>query len=184
MTAPGVFQTDAGTLQFVEFSGGDMDLGDMTLPDPNADKANQRHGKSLESLLALKNKRLQEDLTRMRVCIGPSFDVACEDVVLTPVIVQVAHEELQSAFAAMEAELSCLRAEHDKVKSLNERLEGDLLRVNQRGFQVASPAAGSEKGEVSGTNTPAGGLAGLDLGGKKATVSPRCPTSPETTVLM
>ncbi len=53
--------------QYVEFSSGDNDFEDMRLPDPNAEKANQRHGKSLETLLTTKNKRLQEEATRLRV---------------------------------------------------------------------------------------------------------------------
>lgn len=37
------------------------------LPSPNADKSSSRDGKSLEALLATKNKRLQEELTKLRV---------------------------------------------------------------------------------------------------------------------
>lgn len=62
-------------LQYVEFSGGDEDdlddppLNglDLRLPNPNADKANSQHGKSLELLLAAKNKRILEELTKFRV---------------------------------------------------------------------------------------------------------------------
>jgi homeobox protein cut-like len=36
-------------------------------PDPNADKANTQQGKSLEVLLAIKNKRILKELTRFRV---------------------------------------------------------------------------------------------------------------------
>lgn len=38
------------------------------LPNPNADKANAQQGKSLEVLLATKNKKILEELTRFRVC--------------------------------------------------------------------------------------------------------------------
>lgn len=41
---------------------------DLHLPDPNAEKANSQHGKSLEVLLATKNKRILEELTKFRVC--------------------------------------------------------------------------------------------------------------------
>ena len=41
----------------------------LRLPNPNADKANTHGGKSLEVLLALKNKKILEELTRFRVCI-------------------------------------------------------------------------------------------------------------------
>ena len=39
----------------------------MHLPNPNADKANAQDGKSLEVLLASKNKRILEELTKFRV---------------------------------------------------------------------------------------------------------------------
>jgi len=39
----------------------------LSLPDPNARKAVGRKGKSLETLFAMKNKRLQEELTKLRV---------------------------------------------------------------------------------------------------------------------
>jgi len=62
--------------QYVEFAGGDADdLDDphphgldLRLPNPNAEKANAQQGKSLETLLAAKNKRILEELTRFRVC--------------------------------------------------------------------------------------------------------------------
>jgi homeobox protein cut-like len=56
----------------VEFAGledpvdGNAD-DDVHLPDPNAEKANSQHGKSLEILLATKNKRILEELTKFRV---------------------------------------------------------------------------------------------------------------------
>lgn len=40
---------------------------DLHLPNPNAEKANSQHGKSLEVLLATKNKRILEELTKFRV---------------------------------------------------------------------------------------------------------------------
>lgn len=66
-------------LQYVEFAGFDDDIdedGDqndgyevgLQLPNPNADKTNAQQGKSLEALLATKNKRLLEELTKFRVC--------------------------------------------------------------------------------------------------------------------
>ena len=39
----------------------------LSLPDPNAEKANAQQNKSLEALLAAKNKRIMEELTRFRV---------------------------------------------------------------------------------------------------------------------
>lgn len=39
----------------------------VQMPDPNADKANLQRGQSLEGLLMSKNRKLQDDLTNMRV---------------------------------------------------------------------------------------------------------------------
>ena len=57
--------------QYVEFAGLEEEAeGDdhIQLPYPNADKANAHQGKSLEALLATKNKRILEELTKFRVC--------------------------------------------------------------------------------------------------------------------
>lgn len=40
---------------------------DIQLPNPNADKANSHQAKSLEALLATKNKKIVEELTKFRV---------------------------------------------------------------------------------------------------------------------
>lgn len=54
--------------------GGSSDALGLHLPNPNADKANAQNGKSLEVLLAVKNKKILEELTRFRVrkCHGVS----------------------------------------------------------------------------------------------------------------
>ena len=64
--------------QFVEFSGFDVyddeekdspnGYENGYLPNPDTSKQNFREGKSLELLLATKNKRLQEELTKLRAC--------------------------------------------------------------------------------------------------------------------
>jgi homeobox protein cut-like len=70
--------TELTYLQYVEFAGLDEDAeegivgnhgsdSDLQLPNPNADKANAHHGKSLEALLSTKNKRILEELTKIRV---------------------------------------------------------------------------------------------------------------------
>lgn len=67
--------------QFVEFSGTNLDEGNdvvdddttsqsdsiVRMPDPNADKANLNPGKPLENLLMSKNRKIQEQLTTLRV---------------------------------------------------------------------------------------------------------------------
>jgi homeobox protein cut-like len=46
----------------------DTDEADaLRLPDPNADKANLQRGKSLEALLMAKNRKIQDELTGLRV---------------------------------------------------------------------------------------------------------------------
>jgi homeobox protein cut-like len=79
-----------GVLQYVEFAGleGDLDEEDglasenqlgLQLPNPNASKANAHPASSLEALLATKNKRILEELTKFRV--GPPIhsrrDISC-----------------------------------------------------------------------------------------------------------
>ena len=73
-------QTEVCHMQFVEFSGANLDdeteIDDgstsnsdsvIRMPDPNADKANQNRGRPLENLLMGKNRKIQEQLTVLRV---------------------------------------------------------------------------------------------------------------------
>ena len=39
----------------------------VKMPNPNADKANRHRGKPLENLLMAKNRKLQDELTGLRV---------------------------------------------------------------------------------------------------------------------
>uniref|UniRef100_D8Q8Q9 Protein CASP n=2 Tax=Schizophyllum commune (strain H4-8 / FGSC 9210) TaxID=578458 RepID=D8Q8Q9_SCHCM len=137
-------------MKYVEFAGmeeedeaeegGAQVNGDdshLSLPNPNADKANARHGKSLEVLLATKNKRILDELAKFRIT----------------------HAELETTLNSVQARLEGTSQELEKQRALNEKLEDDLLALNQGG------------GERSGRDTPAEGadaLAGLDIGGKKA----------------
>lgn len=53
---------------------GDDSVADLVqMPDPNADKANQHRGKPLENLLMAKNRKIQDELTGLRVGIPPYF---------------------------------------------------------------------------------------------------------------
>ncbi|OBZ67168.1 Protein CASP [Grifola frondosa] len=145
-------------MKYVEFAGLDEDedydgiptegrggaLG-LHLPDPNADKANAQHGKSLEVLLATKNKRILEELTKFRIL----------------------HGELEASLQATQTQLVLTESELDKQRALNERLENDLLQMEQR----------KSNGDLNGAVSPAelaaqtDALAGLDLG-KKASDTP------------
>lgn len=117
-------------IQYVEFSGGDMDDDDVKLPDPNADVANKQLGQSLENLLVSKNRRLLEDLTKIRV----------------------SWEDLSTSHAKSEQAIESLQNELERVKELNDKLESDLMNVNE----------GGDRRERE--STPAPGLAGLDIG--------------------
>lgn len=41
----------------------------VSMPDPNAEKANRHRGKPLENLLMAKNRKLQDELTGLRVSV-------------------------------------------------------------------------------------------------------------------
>ncbi|GAA6043951.1 hypothetical protein NBRC10512_004870 [Rhodotorula toruloides] len=103
-------------MKYVEFAGMDLDdvpgeSGDsvadlVRLPDPNADKANQHRGKPLENLLMAKNRKLQDEVTSLRV----------------------AHDELVSAHEGMLGEFEQLQARCEEQKQLVDRLENDLAQ--------------------------------------------------------
>lgn len=96
--------------QYVEFSGADLDADDeVALPDPNADVSNKKLGQSLENLLVSKNRRLLEDLTKLRV----------------------AHDELTTQFNKSEESAQTDQDEIARLRQLNERLEADLMSVNK-----------------------------------------------------
>ncbi|TRM69395.1 CASP C terminal-domain-containing protein [Schizophyllum amplum] len=140
------------------YANGD-DASRLSLPNPNADKANAHHGKSLEALLATKNKRILDELAKFRVT----------------------HAELETTLTSVQSRLEGTSQELEKQRALNEKLENDLLALDR-------PA-----GERSGRETPAEGadaLAGLDIGGRKASDSPArgapipfVPSSADTSIL-
>lgn len=73
---------------------------------------------------------------------------------------QITHAELETTLNGVQARLEGTSQELEKQRALNEKLEDDLLALNQGGG-----------GERSGRDTPAEGaegLAGLNIGGKKA----------------
>ncbi|KAK7005732.1 Golgi membrane protein [Favolaschia claudopus] len=102
-------------MKYVEFAGLEEDADEVDnfesgvqLPNPNAQKANAERGKTLEALLATKNKRILEELTKFRII----------------------HAELEVSLQATEERLATTTAELDKQKILNEKLETDLLSMN------------------------------------------------------
>ncbi|KAF7321700.1 Golgi membrane protein [Mycena kentingensis (nom. inval.)] len=153
-------------MKYVEFAGLDVDADDedvaksdsaLQLPNPNAQKANAQRGKTLESLLATKNKKLLEELTRFRIL----------------------HTELEASLASSEEELVATKADLEKQKILNEKLETDLLSMNSHKSNGDVPSA--ENGDVGDV------LAGLDLGRKADPGTRTSPipfsTSADTTIL-
>ncbi|RDB24925.1 Protein CASP [Hypsizygus marmoreus] len=107
-------------MKFVEFAGLDEDAEDdddqssrnaleLQLPNPNAEKANAQQGNSLEVLLATKNKRILEELTKFRIL----------------------HGELEESLQAAEDQLTTMGTELEKQRALNEKLENDLVSMNK-----------------------------------------------------
>ncbi|KAF7979865.1 hypothetical protein HWV62_40631 [Athelia sp. TMB] len=138
-------------MKYVEFAGLDEDDdGDAVngydagvyLPNPNADKANAQQGKSLEALLATKSKRIQEELTKFRIL----------------------HTELEASLQSVQEQLEHTSTELDKQKVLNEKLENDLLEMNNHKPNGVNAEA------VSRSDSTSDMLAGLELG-KKSTDS-------------
>lgn len=131
-----------------------MNGNGIYLPNPNAEKANAQRGKSLEALLATKNKRLLEELTKFRVCIH-NLGLARSLNFSTP---QILHGGFETSLQAAEEQLALTKAELEKQKTLNEKLENDLVSM--------------DKHKPNGDVTPVSnvestdGLAGLELGKK------------------
>jgi len=140
-------------MKYVEFGGleddeesegipingnGNGDALGLRLPNPNADKANAQTGKSLEVLLVTKNKRIQEELTKFRIL----------------------HGELEASVMAAQAQLAATEFELEKQRMLAEKLENDLLQMEQRKSNGDSSLSDSPRiGSIDG-------LAGIELGKK------------------
>ncbi|CAA7261704.1 unnamed protein product [Cyclocybe aegerita] len=127
-------------MKFVEFSGFDANDEDadtlngydpgLALPSPNPDKVNGRQGKSLETLLATKNKRLQDELTKLRNL----------------------RSELEDHLRNSQEKLDTANVELEKQRDLNEKLENDLVLINNE----------SSNGPTQDTDDDV--LASLDIG--------------------
>jgi homeobox protein cut-like len=104
--------------QYVEFSDADFTEDDaLSLPSPNPHAMqNASLGRSLENLLVSKNRRLLEDLTKLRV----SF------------------EDLSVLSSKNEEAAEGLKVEVSRLKGLNEKLENDLMGLNKdvEGYKI------------------------------------------------
>ncbi|CAE6518014.1 unnamed protein product [Rhizoctonia solani] len=143
---------ELGIMKFVEFGQDDDDEAPM--PDPNADKANLQQGQSLEGLLMAKNRKLLEELTKIRV----------------------AHAELESSLQAVSEEVIHARMELEKQTTLNEKLENDLLQINQRALNGTA-----EREEIAPSSQD--GLSGLNLGRKSTNVERAATPQPDNSIL-
>jgi len=100
-------------MKYVEFGGAGYGEDDdeteiVSMPDPNAQKVSVQPAKSLEALVLAKNKRVLDELTKLRI----------------------AHADFESVLQITKAELLHNEAELQKQRQLNERLENDLLQLN------------------------------------------------------
>lgn len=86
-------------------------------------------------------------------------------------IVQVAHEELTHTAATLDETLASTKADLDKQRALNERLENDLLHINNAGSSMQrEPSATAAPTDPSSVPASTSGLSGLELGSKTPAV--------------
>ena len=133
------------------------------LPNPNADKANAQQGKSLEVLLATKNKKILEELTRFRVRRRKSQP----GIQISQFPIQILHGELEASLQAAQEELITVNTKLEKQQQLNEELENDLLDIEKH--QQAQVNGKHEARETLKNAASSDALAGIELG-KKPTV--------------
>lgn len=112
---------------------------------------------SLEALLAIKNKRIVDELTKIRV--GHSIYSAGLAYSQMLICFQIAHTDLESTLQEVSEELRLTKCELEEKRALNERLELDLLQLETR----------KSSGSYLTPDVPKDGLSDLDLGGKNAT---------------
>ncbi|EIW82884.1 hypothetical protein CONPUDRAFT_71560 [Coniophora puteana RWD-64-598 SS2] len=131
--------------------------GKLALPNPNADKANAQRGRSLEVLLATKNKRMLEELTRFRII----------------------HAELEESLRGAREELTIAQGELEKQRTLNDKLEDDLLKMDAGASKTTNNGDASVRptpGRASGSADDV--LGDLDLGKKSTDSGARGTTIP------
>lgn len=132
-------------LKSIEFSTGDDDEP-KEVPDDADGKGAKGKGDTLEQLLLSRNKKLNEELT----------------------ILRVSHQDLQSRLTDLQEELSRTNAELEKSQNLNEKLEEDLAS-----FQSQAASAFPSGASVAGTYVSryAPSVAGGRRGGRTSPTS-------------
>lgn len=125
-------------LKSIEFSTGDDDETKDMLDDANSDGVKGK-GDTLEQLLLSRNKKLNEELT----------------------ILRVSHQDLQSRLSDLQEETSRTNAELEKSQNLNEKLENDLANLQSQAV-TAFPSGASVAGTYVSRYAPsvAGGRRG------------------------
>ena len=73
-----------------------------------------------------------------------------------PTLTQILHNELEASLQRAQDDLASTRRELEKHRQLNERLESDLLKIEQHGNGDAIPADPAEDDVLAGL--------GLELG--------------------
>ncbi|EJP63904.1 CASP-like protein [Beauveria bassiana ARSEF 2860] len=117
-------------LKSIEFSTGDDDE-EM----PAGEESGAEAGNTLEKLLLGRNKKLNDELTVLRV----------------------SHQDLQSRLEDLQEEMSKTNAELERCQNLNEKLEGDLEQMHAEGAN-AFPSGASVAGTyVTRAQTRRGG---------------------------
>lgn len=125
-------------LKSIEFSTGDDDENKDVVDDANTDGVKGK-GDTLEQLLLSRNKKLNEELT----------------------ILRVSHQDLQSRLSDLQEETSRTNAELEKSQNLNEKLENDLANLQSQAV-TAFPSGASVAGTYVSRYAPsvAGGRRG------------------------
>lgn len=125
-------------LKSIEFSTGDDDETKDMVDDANGDGVKGK-GDTLEQLLLSRNKKLNEELT----------------------ILRVSHQDLQSRLSDLQEETSRTNAELEKSQNLNEKLENDLANLQSQAV-TAFPSGASVAGTYVSRYAPsvAGGRRG------------------------
>ncbi|CAN8095585.1 unnamed protein product [Discula destructiva] len=125
-------------LKSIEFSTGDDDDPRDAIDTANGEAAKGK-GDTLEQLLLSRNKKLNEELT----------------------ILRVSHQDLQSRLADLQEETSRTNAELEKSQNLNEKLENDLANLQSQAVN-AFPSGASVAGTYVSRYAPsvAGGRRG------------------------
>ena len=130
----------------------------LQLPNPNASKANAHPANSLEALLATKNKRILEELTKFRVRLSSPLVVASNAN-----LAQILHGEREASLQRAREDLASTTSELERHRELNERLESDLLKIEQHGQGRSDQENGDANLVETGEDDILAGL-GLELG--------------------